>query len=180
MSRISKKITREKLAALVVKKLLEHGIEAVLVGGSVVSMYTANEYESLDLDFISPADHRRIAQAMFELGFVQKGKDFVHPNIEFTIEFPSGPLGIGDDVPVKPEGKKVIDGVTIKMFSPTQAVMDRLLIFFLENDRQCLDQSLAIAKRHRIDVTKLTNWARKERQEEKLTLFLKKMRQAKT
>lgn len=173
---IDSSTTRQELAAIVVKKLREHGINAVLVGGSVVSMYTNNRYESNDLDFIAPGGHERIAKAMSELGFHKKGKDFLHPNTQFTVEFPSGPIAIGDDEPVKPEGKITVDGIEITLLSPTQSVMDRLAWFFHSNDRQCLDQALWIAETQPINMEKVSEWAKRERQEEKFQVFKKRLR----
>lgn len=175
MSQINATTTREELAALVVAVLQRHNILAVLVGGSVVSMYTNNLYESNDLDFIAPADHQRIAAAMKELGFESKGKDFVHPKTKFTVEFPSGPLAIGDEEPVIPEGRMTVNGVEIKLLSPTQSVMDRLAWFFHSNDRQCLDQAIWIANMQQVNFDKLSKWAKGERQEEKYQLFLSKL-----
>jgi hypothetical protein len=176
MRKIAANTTREELAAIVVKKLTEHQIDAVLVGGSVVSIYTNNKYESRDLDFISPADHKKITQAMSELGFESAGKDFVHPSTSFTVEFPTGPLAIGDDLPVQAEGHMKVSGVTIKMFSPTQSVMDRLTWFYFSNDRQCLDQAIWIAQKHPIDIEKVKQWSARERQEEKLQVFLNRIK----
>lgn len=176
MSKITAKTTREELAAIVVKKLADHKIDAVLVGGSVVSIYTNNKYVSNDLDFISPADQKRIGNAMSELGFTAEGKDFVHANSSFTVEFPTGPLAIGDDLPVIPEGSLKVSGVTIKMFSPTQSVMDRLTWFYFSNDRQCLDQALMIAQQHPINVEKVKEWSTREHQMEKFNVFLNRLK----
>lgn len=175
MKQITAKTTRQELAAIVVAKLKEHKIDAVLVGGSVVSIYTDNKYASNDLDFISPARHDKIATAMSELGFASKGKDFVHPKTDFTVEFPTGPIGIGDDQPVEAEGKLEVGGVEIKLLSPTQSVMDRLISFFVFNDRQCLDQAVWIAQKHPINMDKVRTWAKRERYEEKLGVFLARL-----
>ncbi len=176
MSVISNKTTREELAAIVVGRLKQHNIDVVLVGGSVVSIYTNNKYESYDLDFISSADHTKIERAMFELGFKSKGKDFFHPKTKFTVEFPAGPLGIGDEQSIIPEGCMKIGGVTVKMFSPTQSVMDRLAWFFFSNDRQCLDQAVWIADKQPVNFEKIKMWAKKENQEEKLKVFLRRLK----
>ncbi|HEY9868954.1 MAG TPA: hypothetical protein V6D08_07290 [Candidatus Obscuribacterales bacterium] len=173
---ISPETTREQLAAIIVDKLREHQIEAVLVGGAVVSIYTNNKYESYDLDFISPASHDRLAAAMAELDFRLHGKDFVHPHTAFTVEFPSGPLGIGDDVPIAAEGSMIVYGVRIVMLSPTQSVMDRLVSFFVFSDRQCLDQAVWIAQKHPVDLERVKEWAKRERHEEKLNVFLNRLR----
>jgi hypothetical protein len=178
MSDITTDTTREQLAAIVVAKLKEHSIDAVLVGGSVVSIYTDNKYASNDLDFISPATDKRIEKAMSELRFTRSGKDFVHADSIFTVEFPTGPIGIGDDQPVKPEGRMEVDGVTIVMLSPTQSVMDRLAWFFYSNDRQCLDQALWIAEKHPVSIEQITAWAQRERQHEKLKVFLNRLKQS--
>lgn len=164
-----------------VKKLLAHQIDATLVGGSVVSIYTANKYASQDLDFISSASHDRIENAMNELGFFRSaggsGKDFAHRDCQFTVEFPPGPVAIGDTEPVQPAGSIEVNGVTVKMLSPTQCVMDRLLIFFLYNDRQCLDQALWVAQAHPINEEELLAWSRAEPNQvevsRKLDLFLR-------
>lgn len=107
------------MIGIIVSHLGNRGISVVLVGGAAVSIYTDNKYMSKDIDFISSEDHKKIASAMAELGFKSKGKDFYHPHTRFTVEFPSGPLGIGNQVPIKPEGQIKINGITVKMFSPT-------------------------------------------------------------
>jgi len=170
---ISFATTRAELAAIVVSKLQHHKITSVvLVGGSVVSLYTNNRYETRDLDFITSADHRKIHIAMLELGFTSAGKDFVHANTDFTVEFPSGPLAIGDDVPVLAEGSITVNGVVISLLSPTQSVMDRLMSFFLYNDRQCLEQAVLIAHDHSVDLDRVAAWATREKYTEKLKVFL--------
>lgn len=178
MKEISEQTTREELAAIVVSKLAEHKISAILVGGSVVSIYTNNKYESYDLDFVSPADHRRITAAMEELGFKAKGKDFLHPNTQLTVEFPARQLGIGDDYPIQAEGQRVVDGVTVTMLSPTQSIMDRLAGYFHWNDMQNLDQAVWIAQAlpDQVSIERIIEFAKRERSEEKLKVFLDRLR----
>jgi hypothetical protein len=55
-----------------------------------------------------------------ELGFTVVGREFSHPETEFTVEFPAGPIAIGNQVPILPEGEIEIDGIRIKLLSPTQ------------------------------------------------------------
>jgi hypothetical protein len=64
----------EEPAALVCATLERHGIRAVLSGGSVVSIYSDNEYQSYDLDFVSTGLARRADPAMEELGFRREGR----------------------------------------------------------------------------------------------------------
>jgi hypothetical protein len=161
------------LAAIITAKLESKGISCVLVGGSVVSLYSHEKYVSKDLDFISPATHREIVTAMSELGFSSRGKDFYHPDTNFSVEFPAGPVALGNESPVEAEGAMDVNGTTIRMLSPTQSVMDRLAWFYHFNDRQCLDQALLIAKAHPINFDKLKAWSLREDSKAKYEAFLK-------
>lgn len=60
-------MTGEEVAALVCSTLERHGIEVVLCGGSVVSIYSENEFESYDFDFVPTGLARNVDSAMGEL-----------------------------------------------------------------------------------------------------------------
>src|SRR6476646_8383920 len=98
MEQITESTTIEELAGIVSATLEAVGISAVLSGGAVVSIYTNNEYESGDLDFIASASTHRIAEAIGGLGFVRRGRMFSHPRTPLFVEFPAGPLAIGDQL----------------------------------------------------------------------------------
>ncbi|WP_148284994.1 nucleotidyltransferase family protein [Pseudobdellovibrio exovorus] len=168
-----------ELAGIVTAGLQKHNISATLVGGAVVSIYTQNEYQSHDLDFISPNDHQKIIEAMIDLGFSRAGRSFEHPSTHFTIEFPTGPLAIGDDVPVKPEGQIKTKYGKVTLLSPTQCVMDRLAWFYHNNDRQCLDQAVMVATDNNINLTKVKRWSEKEKSTEKFQIFLNRLKATK-
>ena len=53
MGTIRGQTTLRELAALISQALERAGITAALSGGAAVSLYTQNEYESYDLDFVS-------------------------------------------------------------------------------------------------------------------------------
>ncbi len=110
MNKISKQMSIKEFAMYVASELERSGIDAVLTGGAVVSIYSNNKYVSNDLDFLSSTDHQKIADAMLALGFKSEGKDFHHPHSIFYVEFPGRTWVIGD--------------------SPTQCVMDRLAAFY--------------------------------------------------
>lgn len=174
--KITMQTTREQLVAIIVEKLGAAGISAVLVGGAVVSIYTENKYESRDLDFVSSGEHSSIEALMIELGFKPQGREFVHPQTKFTVEFPPGPIAIGNEVPIVPEGELKVGKVKIQLLSPTQSVMDRLAWFYHANDRQCLDQALMIVRaQKKIDLKRVEKWSEKEGELEKFKLFLKRL-----
>ncbi|MES2768445.1 MAG: hypothetical protein V4596_04800 [Bdellovibrionota bacterium] len=154
--KISRKMNRKLFAAAVVKQLGIHGISCVLVGGACVSIYTNEKYESKDLDFISPYSLEVISKALKEIGFTKNGRYFVHQNSDFYVEFPSGPLAIGNQISIKPEGKMKIKDITIKMLSPTQCVMDRLSAWFHWSDRRSLIHALWVCKKHPVNLDKIS------------------------
>lgn len=169
--KISKKMTIGEFAALVATQLELKGVSTVLTGGAVVSIYTENKYMSYDADFISPADHKIISSVMQELGFEKHGKDFRHKNTDFFVEFPSGPLAIGDEL-VQADSQLEFNGNKLKLLSPTQSVMDRLSAYFHWNDLQCLDQAIWITEMQPVQISKIREWANREGEEEKFKTFL--------
>jgi len=57
------------LAALVSQALGAAGLPATLSGGGAVSIFTANEYTSKDLDFVTAEQRDRLSAALQPLGF---------------------------------------------------------------------------------------------------------------
>lgn len=170
--KITKSMSRKEFAAVVVRQLEKHGISCVLVGGACVSIYTDEKHISRDLDFISPYSHEAIAKALAEIGFEKEGRYFTHSNSDLYVEFPSGPVAIGNQIPVKPEGELKVRNTTIAMFSPTQCVMDRLAAWFHWNDRRSLIHALWVCERHPVNLEKIKKWAAKEGESDKLEQFL--------
>lgn len=178
--KITKKMTRTEFAGAVVKCLDRDGISCVLVGGSCVSIYTNEKHHSKDLDFISPYSVAAITESLAKLGFAKDGRYFVHKDAEFYVEFPSGPPAIGNEVPVKPEGKININDVTIRLYSPTQCVMDRLAAWFHWHDRNSLLQAIWVAEKHPISIQKIKKWAKSENEPQKLEEFIELLKKSRT
>ena len=86
-------MSMEELAAYVCSKLGEEGIETVLSGGSCVQIYSQGKYTSDDIDLIDRFNggHTLIKKVMFEMGFKEHNRYFVHDETEWFIEFPRGP-----------------------------------------------------------------------------------------
>lgn len=178
--KIKKSMSRVDFAAVVVQQLEKHGVSCVLVGGACVSIYTNERHASRDLDFISPYSHELISKALTEIGFQPEGKLFTHPNSELYVEFPSGPVAIGDQIPVKPEGKLKVKDTVINMYSPTQCVMDRLAAWFHWNDRRSLIHALWVCEKHPVSLSKIKRWAKTEGEPEKLEQFIEEYKKLKS
>jgi len=81
----------------------------------------------MDLDFVNAGFTRRAAirEAMDALGFSEENRYFRHPDTELRVEFPPGPLGVGEE-PVKQIDEIATDTGVVRIISPTDCVKDRL------------------------------------------------------
>ncbi len=159
---ITERTTLEQLATLVCSALSAADISVVLSGGAAVSIYSDNEYESYDLDFIPIGLARRVDHAMKTLGFAKEGRHWRHPNNAYFVEFPSGPVAIGEEVIHDFAERRSAEGV-LRILRPTECVMDRLSWYFHDADRQCLEQALQVARCQSINIERIERWAKKER-----------------
>jgi len=173
MNEISSITTLKDLALIVCLNLKLDGIDAVLTGGAVVSIYTENQYKSFDLDFISHAPASEISDSLSKLGFKKtKGRYYVHPETDFFIEFPSPPVAVGNK-PVKEFHEIHTDSGYLKLLTPTQCVMDRLAAYYHWNDQQSLEQAIAVAKSQQINFKEVEEWSKEEGMVSKYELFFR-------
>lgn len=161
----------QEFAVTVAQALEQKGIDVVLTGGAVVSIYSINKYMSYDVDFLSYTDHESIKNAMYDLGFKNIGKDFWHEKTSFTVEFPGSELVIGD-MPMKAEGRIKKGSFTLKLLSPTQCVMDRLAAFYHWKDRQSLDQAVLVAQNQPIKIKVIEKWSINEGMKDRFEIFM--------
>lgn len=158
-------MTQLELGAYVNSHLGERGIEVVLSGGGSVSLYSDNKYLSRDLDFVNvySINARRIRNAMREIGFIEQSRYFRHPDSQFIIEFPPGPLAIGEE-PVKQILERRLSTGVLRVISPTDCIKDRLAAYYFWGDRQCLQQAVLVAQNNQIDMKEIRRWSRAEDQ----------------
>lgn len=156
-------LSRAEMCALIVETLASSGIDVVLVGGSCVCIYTNEHFGSLDLDFIDLTYARRkeIATSLAKIGFTPRGstKYFEHPDCQWLVEFPTAPLAIGHEQIDSTRIASIETATgTVRLLNPTDTVKDRLLWFYLEQDGQCWQQALDIARNQRIVWQDLKTW----------------------
>lgn len=171
-------LERAELAAVIVETLASRDIDVVLVGGSCVCIYTNERFGSLDLDFVDLSYSRKkeIAGALKHIGFHSRGASryFERDGCQWSIEFPSAPLTIGQEqIPNDRIAKLETDLGTVRLLSPTDCVKDRLLWWYLENDRQCWEQALDIARGHAIGWQDLKAWHQAEGYSDRYDFFQK-------
>jgi len=170
-----KNITIRELAGIISQAFQDNDMEAVLVGGACVSIYTQNKYQSYDLDFITYETRNKFSHILKNLGFQHDSrKYFTHPQCPFLIEFLAPPIAIGNEPVSELNSLKTKTGV-IKLLSPTDCVKDRLATYFHWDDTQSLDQAVMVSKSQKIDLKNIKQWAKQEEHVAKLDNFLKKV-----
>jgi hypothetical protein len=164
----------KELACLIYETLKNSGINAVLVGGACVSIYSRNRYQSSDLDFATYEEMKPIEKALTKLGFKRTGRQFSHDQCPYLIDFVNPPISVGHEAIHQFSTLNTSAG-SLQLLSPTDCVKDRLASFFHWGDPQGLEQALMVAEDHLIDLQDLKRWAKKEGFEKKLDEFLRKL-----
>jgi len=163
-----------EVAFAVCTALDEAGVTAVLSGGGAATFYAPEAIQSFDLDFILevyPEDGDP-GQVLTELGYRNVGHDYVHSVSRFQLEFPRGPLAVGDDLihswSTYREGKQLLH-----VISATDSCRDRLAAFYHFGDRSALEQALAVSRttREPVDRKVIKAWSKREGKLEEFAAF---------
>ncbi len=140
-----------ELAAIVTNHLQQQGIEVVLVGGLAVEIYTHNLYLTKDIDMVNTNYQRSqtLHKAMAELGFSKQGRVYVNATTDITIEFPPGPLSVGNELIRTTTVASMAHG-NIPILRVEDVIKDRLAAYIHWGDRQSLVQATAILLTHQL------------------------------
>jgi len=179
--KINAKSTLQTVVLAVAVALENAGIHAVLTGGACATIHTAGGYASEDVDFIleSASSQKKLDDAMGGLGFRRHRDQYFHPQTRFFVEFPSGPLGIGRDLSVKPVRKRIgPSGSAIRILSATDSCRDRLAAFYHWNDRQSLSAAVSIALKNRVEINRIRAWSAREGASERFAEFTQELARA--
>jgi hypothetical protein len=173
-----KDIDTKDLAGLICQNFKEDGIEAILVGGSCVTIYSNNRYMSADLDYVTYEELKKVERSLKKIGFVKNGKYFEHPDCALYIDFLTEPVAIGNEIIKEFEEIKTKYGV-FKLLTVADCVKDRLFSFYHWDDRQGLNQAVEVCLDHSIDMKRILEWSKKEGFEQKFMLFDKELKKRK-
>ena len=83
---------------------------------------------------------------MKEIDFSEKNRYFIHPDTKHIVEFPPGPLSVGEE-PVKRIIEIKFSTGLLRVISETDCVKDRLAAYYFWNDQQSLAQAILVAKK---------------------------------
>jgi hypothetical protein len=178
--RITSRSSLDEVAASEMSALRTSGIRAVLTGGACATLYTGGAYHSEDVDVIiqSPTSKKALDGAMATIGFRRRVDRFEHPSTPYFVEFPRGPLSIGDDTSIVPVERR-IGRMRVRILSATDSCRDRLAAFYHWRDRQSLATAIAIALRNRVDLRRIAVWSEREGARSGFEEFSRELRAAK-
>ena len=173
-----KDMSMEELGAFECSALEKEGIDTVLSGGCCVEIYSHGRYTSDDIDLIDRFNggHRKIKAIMEKLGFREHKmkRYFVHDETPLFIEFPRGPLGVGD-APVKEIALRKSETGMLKLLTPTDCIKDRLAGYYHWDDEQNLEQAVWVASENKFDMEAVEVWSKNEGMLEKFEVFRKRI-----
>ncbi len=166
-----------ELAALIANHLGKKDIKVVLVGGLAVEFYTKNIYLTKDIDMVdvSYQPPKVMHGAMAELGFLKEGKVYKNKSTNITVEFPSSPLQVGNDL-IKETTTVSVANSELPILYVRDVVKDRLAAYFHWNDRPSLAQALTVMLCHDISPADVEAFCIREKDSEEFK-FIEELHQ---
>lgn len=161
----------------VARALKRANLDVLLVGGSVVSVYTEGVYQSGDIDLVPTKlisiPYDQIENELNRIGYnkIKGQRQFHRDGSRVFVEFVSPPPGIGDDYNIKPD-KLVVGDESFFILSPTDCVRDRLASFIHWKNRDALDQAALVALKQKISYSKVKKFCIDEGAEYAYTEFM--------
>lgn len=139
----------KELAGIIANHLSDRGIDTVLVGGLAVEIYSHNLYLTKDIDMVNTSytPTKILRGAMAELGYIKRGRVYVNDTTSVTVEFPSAPLSVGDELITQTTTVSTNAG-DVPILMVEDVVKDRLAAFIHWRDTQSLVQATAVMLKH--------------------------------
>lgn len=111
------------MLGLITRVLEEMGKPApILIGGLALSYYSREVYFTSDIDLAYP-DRQALDEALTSLGFIRKGRYWIHDDLDIAVEVPAGVLA-GEEAPL--ETVELEDGLHCLILGVEDLVIDRL------------------------------------------------------
>jgi hypothetical protein len=154
--------TLEDVCFAVCTALHRAGITAVLSGGSAATMYASAAYQSRDADFVVAVHGSGGANILTQLGYKpDRSGTYKHTENHYTVDFPGGPLAIGDDLITTWDTRRREDEL-LHILSRTDCIRDRLMWFYTSNDRSALAAAIGVAKSGEVDIDRVRDWSNRQ------------------
>ncbi|HVR47324.1 MAG TPA: hypothetical protein VMT95_11915 [Candidatus Binatia bacterium] len=172
MPRITEASSLTDVCFAICTALQRAGTIAVLTGGSAATYYAPEAYQSGDADFVITfqSDPAGAGAAVRSLGYRDMGGTYRHDRNVFTLEFPPGPLAVGDDL-IRSYETVTRGQEILYVLSRTDCVRDRLASFYFFADRSALAAAVAVAARP-VDLALIERWSDREGHASRFAEFL--------
>ncbi|MCP5506548.1 MAG: hypothetical protein H7A38_06665 [Chlamydiales bacterium] len=169
----------DELAAFVSELLRKEGIEAILVGGACVTIYSKNRYQSYDLDFVTFEEIKRVKKVLALGGFYEKNGYFKHQDCPYFIEFVNPPVAVGRE-PIHQFGQIKNRSGTIQLLRVEDCIKDRLAGYFHWDDQESLIQAIDVCLEVKANLAEVKKWAQEEGFIDKYQRFIKELKRLKS
>lgn len=169
---INGQTTLREMAFIVCTALHQAGETVVLSGGGSATVYAPEAYQSRDLDFIFAfwSSFGVPKKPLLDLDFIEKDSAYHHPESIFTVEFPRGPLAIGDEEITSWNTLEEGD-LILHILTPTDCVRDRLAWFIYNEDFSGMAQAVGVGSQQDIDLELIRRWCEGEGALTKFEIF---------
>ena len=133
-----------EVAAFVCEHLRSSGFDAVVVGGSAITIHVPQVYTSFDIDLAVTNGARRhgFQKALEEIGFHACGRNYAHPDTVYTVDFVAETPYIDQHAITEFIEVQTSLGV-VRTYRLEDALADRIAAFVHWKD----GESLAVAER---------------------------------
>ncbi len=113
-----------------------------------------------------------VCTALAALGYQREGDFYRHTSSPFPLEFPPGPLAIGEDL-ITTWNTERRRKQLLHVLTPLDSCRDRLASYLFWNDLSGLEQALAVhrARADEVDLEELRGWCLREGQAKKFELY---------
>jgi len=147
-----------------------------MTGGSAATYYAPRAYVSEDIDFVLTLVSCGGEEALAKLGYRRKHDFYIHPDSRFPVEFPPGPLAIGDDL-VETWTTIRRRGQLLHVLTPTDSCRDRLASFLSWKDFNGLEQALEVCRSQgpKVNLKQVREWCLRERKANEFELFRRRL-----
>jgi hypothetical protein len=137
---ISRDRSLREVAAIASEHLKKDGMSVVVVGGSAITSHDPTVYTSHDIDFavLTGVSRKQISASLQRLGFREDGREFVHKNSKFSLDFVADTPYV-DRRPIREFTTVRTAYGTYRTLTAEDAIADRVAGFIHWNDRQGLD-----------------------------------------
>lgn len=151
---IHRDLTMRDVATIVATRLKEHDVLVSVVGGSAVTLHAPDTYTSADIDLValSGIERKKIDAALASLGYVRKGRNYVHSESEWTLDV------VGDSAFIGSRSIETFVTIStrfgdVQVLRVEDAIADRIAHFLHWSDSEALSiaEALARAKADELD-----------------------------